>query len=234
MPVEIKVPYLGHNIEDATLNHWLKAEGQEVKENEILLELEAEKAVLEIESPKNGTLASIIISEGSIVKTDDVLGYIAEPGEDFEPLQIVAKPDLKPAEESPETPLVEAKNAPKQILVIGGGPGGYTAAIKASQRGSKVILVEKAKLGGTCLHTGCMPTKAYLAKARVIEQLADAADIFTGSKGVKVNLKQLMAFKDKAVGKLTNGIKSLMKSNNIEVITGKAEFVSQTSLSIKP
>ncbi len=242
MPFEIKVPYLGHNVESATINQWLKSEGDEVTEGEALLELEADKAVLEVEAPDSGILAAILKPEGSSVHPEMVIGTIAEPGEKIEkPVDpgktVTVTRDVDPPAttvESSATALAATGKVPEQVVVIGGGPGGYTAAIKAAQRGATVTLVEKAKLGGTCLHTGCMPTKAYLAKARIINQLAEAKDIFAGSTGVKVNLKKLMTFKDKAVTNLTNGVKSLMKSNKIEVIAGEASFKDPNTLKIKP
>lgn len=234
MPVEIKVPYLGHNVESATVSQWLKNEGDDVKEGEVILELEADKAVLEVESPATGILSGVSAEEGSTVTPDAVLAYVAAPGESVETAKTTSKPESKAAEDSSSAPLAAAKQGPERIVVIGGGPGGYTAAIKAAQRGAKVTLIEKAKLGGTCLHTGCMPTKAYLAKTRVVEQLADAADIFKKSDGVRIDLKKLMSFKDKAVGNLTNGVKSLMKSNGIEVVNGTAAFTGPKTLSISP
>jgi dihydrolipoamide dehydrogenase len=238
MPVEIKVPYLGHNVENATVGQWLKAVGDTVAENEIVLELEADKAVLEVEAPAGGVLAELLAPAGTLVKTDDRLGVIAAPGEKIQTSTAESKASATTAEKTPATtesrPAPATATAPKRVVVIGGGPGGYTAAIKAAQRGAKVTLVEKAKLGGTCLHTGCMPTKAYLARARVLDQLAAGAGIFSDAGGVKVDLKKLMAVKDKAVGNLTNGIKGLMKSNGIEVITGTATFAGPKQLDVQP
>lgn len=233
MAIEIKVPYLGHNVENATVSQWLKAEGEKVTEGEIILELEADKAVLEVESPATGTLAGISAQEGSTVNPGAVIGFIAEEGESVETAQVKELAEA-PKTVSSNAPLAAAEQIPARIVVVGGGPGGYTAAIKAAQRGASVTLVEKGKLGGTCLHTGCMPTKAYLAKAKVIEQLAEGGDVFSDTKSVKIDLKQLMKFKDKAVGNLTNGVKSLMKSNKIEVIEGRATFKGPKTLAIEP
>lgn len=233
MPIEIKAPFLGHNVEKGTLSQWLKSEGQDVKASEIIGEIEAEKAVIEVEASATGTLASIIVPEGSLVKPNEILGYIAEPGESFAKPETTAPPQAETVQETAPVQQGELGAEPPWIAVIGGGPGGYTAAIKAAQRGAKVTLIEKAKLGGTCLHTGCMPTKAYLAKAKVLEQLA-ASKIFDGSQGVKIDMKQLMDFKNQAVGKLTNGIKSLMKSNQIEVVGGTAQFTDEKRVLIHP
>lgn len=233
MPVEIKVPFLGHNVEKGTISQWLKKESQDVKTGEVVGEIEAEKAVIEIESPATGILASIVAPEGSLVRPNEILGYIAEPGESFAKPETGTPSQKETAQETLPAQQVEMEAAPPWIAVIGGGPGGYTAAIKAAQRGAKVTLIEKSKLGGTCLHTGCMPTKAYLAKAKVLEQLA-ASNVFIGSDGVKLDMKQLMDFKNQAVSKLTNGITSLMKSNRIEVVVGTAKFMTPKKLLIHP
>ena len=108
MSIEIKVPFLGHNVEEGTVGRWLKSEGQEVSANEIIVELEAEKAIMEIESPADGTLASILAPEGSQIKPNEVLGYIAEPGETFAKPEKIAPSQVETAhEDQPEEQLVE-------------------------------------------------------------------------------------------------------------------------------
>ena len=233
MPVAIKVPFLGHNVEQGTISQWLKKEGAKISANEAVVEIEADKAIIEIEAPAAGTLARITIPEGSLVKPDDILGYIAEPGETFTQTETSAPPEIESDLDIAAAPQDEAPTALPRIVVIGGGPGGYTAAIKAAQKGAHVTLIEKAKLGGTCLHTGCMPTKAYLAKAKILEQLA-ASQVFRGSQEVTLDMPQLIDFTNQAVGNLTNGVKALMKSNQIEVVGGRAHFLDLKKVHIQP
>ena len=218
MPVEILVPYLGHNVKKAKLIEWLKAEGDTVENEEIVAHLEAEKAVLEIQSPAAGVLAAIVTAEGTEVKVGDLMGYIAEAGETVDVPEVPATADREPetAANKVQGPVEQSEKAPGSIVVIGGGPGGYTAAIKAAQKGAKVTLIEKAKLGGTCLHTGCMPTKAYLAKAKILEQLA-ASDVYDGKNGIAVDIKKLMGYTNAAIGNLTNGVGMLMKRSDSPV-----------------
>ena len=235
MPVEILVPYLGHNVKKAKLIEWLKAEGDAVEEEEIVAHLEAEKAVLEIQSPAAGVLAAIVVPEGTEVQVGDLMGYIAKAGESFEVPKTV--PSAKKSPESAEVAIEESQQIadthPQSIVVIGGGPGGYTAAIKAAQKGAKVTLIEKAKLGGTCLQTGCMPTKAYLAKAKILEQLS-ASDVFTGINGIGMDIKKLMDFTDKTIGNLTNGVGMLMKRYEINVVNGSASLLGIDKVSVQP
>jgi dihydrolipoamide dehydrogenase len=233
MPFEIRVPYLGHNVEKASVIRWLKAEGQILKEKEVIVELEAEKAVMEIESPVEGTLAGIYTPEGSQVKPGDLMGIVAVAGDTDAIAEPLREQRDAPADKASGPPSVEVHETPKRIVIIGGGPGGYTAAIKAAQGGAAVTLVEKAKLGGTCLHTGCMPTKAYLSKAKILEQLC-ASKMFSGSEGVHLDIKKLMIAKDSAVGDLTNGLALLMKRYRIKVENGTATLSGPKKVSIQP
>lgn len=119
------------------------------------------------------------------------------------------------------------------VVVLGSGPGGYVAAIRASQLGKKVAIVEMDKLGGVCLNRGCIPTKAVLKSAHSVHEIADMKDL-----GINVDLKSLdgaQAVK-RASGiadRMSKGIAFLMKKNNIEVITGFGKIKSKTTLEVK-
>ncbi len=111
------------------------------------------------------------------------------------------------------------------VLVIGGGPGGYTAAIRAAQLGKDVILVEKYGLGGTCIYRGCIPSKALIHAANFIYDIKNPGD--TGIKGsVEFDLKKLQQWKYGVVKKLRDGIGHLCKKYGVEVIKGKAYLES--------
>lgn len=110
----------------------------------------------------------------------------------------------------------------KELIVIGGGPGGYVAAIKASQKGLKVTLIEKAELGGTCLNVGCIPTKALLKSAHLYNATKDSSQFGVDINGANFNLPNAMLWKNRAVKKLTSGVGVLLKKNNVEVIKGSA------------
>jgi dihydrolipoamide dehydrogenase len=112
----------------------------------------------------------------------------------------------------------------KDLVVIGGGPGGYVAAIRASQLGMKVSLVEKDSVGGTCLNRGCIPTKAYFQNAMVLRTLSRLSEYNVRAKNVGFNLTGAKERKDKVVGTLVAGIQSLLKANRVEVIRGEASI----------
>ena len=119
------------------------------------------------------------------------------------------------------------------VLVIGGGPGGYVAAIRASQLGNKVGLVEMSKLGGVCLNKGCIPTKAVLKSAHAVHELADfkALGIDVELKGTNgtTAVKRAKGISDR----ISKGVGFLMKKNNIEVIEGYAKLKSATTVEVK-
>ncbi len=122
--------------------------------------------------------------------------------------------------------------AEKEIVVIGGGPGGYVAAIRAAQLGGKVTLIEKEELGGTCLNWGCIPTKALLRGVEILETVQGAKDFGILAGEVRVDFSRLMTQKDRAVKTLVAGVNGLMKSNGIEVIKGKARFLSPKQMEV--
>jgi len=120
----------------------------------------------------------------------------------------------------------------KDIIIIGGGPGGYVAAIRAAQLGARVSLVEKEELGGICLNWGCIPTKVLLHAVEILESLRKAKDFGIQVGEVKVDFMKSMARKDQIVKTLVAGVYGLMRSNRIEVIKGKGSLVSAREVEV--
>jgi dihydrolipoamide dehydrogenase len=118
------------------------------------------------------------------------------------------------------------------IVVIGAGPGGYPAAIRAAQLGAKVAIVEKEQLGGTCLNWGCIPTKALIAAAETFEKIKHAEALGISAKDVSVNYATMIGHKDKTVGTLRNGIKQLLAANGVKSFTGVASFVDRNTIEV--
>lgn len=108
------------------------------------------------------------------------------------------------------------------VIVIGGGPGGYTAAIRAAQLELSVALVESAELGGTCLNWGCIPTKSLLHAADVLREIKSAQEIGITTGKVSVDIKKMVGQSRDAASKLSKGVSGLMRKNRIEVISGEA------------
>ncbi len=120
----------------------------------------------------------------------------------------------------------------KKIVVIGGGPGGYVAAIRGAQLGAKVTLIERHKIGGTCLNYGCIPTKTLYRNAELLHTLAHIEDFGIKVDGFSIDMDKIQARKDDVVKTLVGGIEQLIKANGIEVIEGSASFVDATTLKV--
>jgi len=110
------------------------------------------------------------------------------------------------------------------VIVIGSGPGGYVAAIRASQLGLKTAVVEKAELGGICLNWGCIPTKALLKSAQVFEYMKHAADYGINAQGATPDFNKIIARSRGVAGNMSKGVAFLMKKNKIDVIAGTAKL----------
>lgn len=112
------------------------------------------------------------------------------------------------------------------LLVVGGGPGGYAAAIRAAQLGKKVTLVEKEKLGGVCLNRGCIPSKALIEAATLYHKVQRAESMGITVSNVKLHLGQVQQWKNGIVEQLTSGVESLLQRNGVEVLQGEVYFTA--------
>ena len=117
-------------------------------------------------------------------------------------------------------------------IVIGAGPGGYVAAIRAAQLGQKVTIVEKGSLGGVCLNVGCIPSKALLSASHKYETAVHSEDFGIKAENVTVDFSKVQEFKGGVVKKLTGGVGALLKGNKVEIVEGEAYFVDQNNLKV--
>ena len=227
MATEIKMPQLGLTMEEGTVERWLKAEGDPVKAGEPLLEITTDKLTNEVAAETDGVLLKIVAQEGADVPVKGLLGYIGRPGEQ------VGVPTAAAAPAAPAVEAAAAPNGPGTVLVIGGGPGGYVAAIRAAQLGARVTLVEREHLGGTCLNIGCIPTKCLLHSAELVSQIKDqGAEIGVETDGVRVNFPQVIAHKNAVSKQLTSGVAGLLKTNKIEKIDCEAYFLGTKKMNV--
>lgn len=246
---EVRVPDIG-DFDAVEIIEVLVAPGDSVEAEASLITLESDKATMEVPAPFTGTIESIAVNVGDKVSKGDLIGMAvpadgagqtdsAEPAAE-EPTKS-APAGSEPAEETPaasaEKPPVSTSNAPDDadcdVVVIGAGPGGYSAAFRAADLGLKTILIERySSLGGVCLNVGCIPSKALLHAAKVIDEAAFFADHGIEFGKPKIDLKKLEAWKAGVVGKLTGGLTGLAKQRKVEVVTGKAEFVDDHHLKV--
>ncbi|NLQ66052.1 dihydrolipoyl dehydrogenase [Streptococcus mutans] len=234
MAVEIIMPKLGVDMQEGEIIEWKKQEGDEVKEGDILLEIMSDKTNMEIEAEDSGVLLKIVKGNGQVVPVTEVIGYIGAAGEAIETnaAPAASADDLKAvglevpdtlgesaAPAAQKTPLADDEY---DMIVVGGGPAGYYAAIRGAQLGGKVAIVEKSEFGGTCLNKGCIPTKTYLKNAEILDGIKIAAGrgINFASTNYTIDMDKTVAFKDTVVKTLTSGVQGLLKANKVTIFNG--------------
>jgi dihydrolipoamide dehydrogenase len=121
----------------------------------------------------------------------------------------------------------------RELVIIGGGPGGYHAAIRAAQLGLSVLLIEKEDLGGICLNKGCIPSKVFTQLAKKHKELDHYHKMGLDSGSVSVNLEKLQNYKTSLIAQLKKGVDSLCKANKVEVIEGSASFLSENKIGVE-
>lgn len=165
MAFEIIMPKAGIDMTEGQIVKWLKSEGDAVTEGEIILEIMTDKTSMEIEAEASGILLKIVHPDGDTVPIAEVIGYIGAENESADTLMPEEIEDTGEKESDEDKKMIRLEDN-YQVVVIGGGPAGYVAAIRAAQLGARVAIVEKGTFGGTCLNVGCIPTKTYLKNAR--------------------------------------------------------------------
>ena len=237
MATEIIMPKAGIDMTEGQIIKWNKKEGDKVETGEILLEIMTDKTSMELEAEDSGYLIKIIKGDGETVPVTEVIGYIGAEGEvapegiskdAVETSENVS--DKKEKEPIKEREIEERNAAVKSekgedefdVVVIGGGPAGYVAAIRAAQVGGKVAVVEKSELGGTCLNRGCIPTKTFLKNAEIIEgiEMSSKRGIILENEKFTVDMPKVVSLKNEIVKTLTNGVQGLLKSNSIKIFKG--------------
>lgn len=118
------------------------------------------------------------------------------------------------------------------VLIVGAGPGGYVAAIRAAQLGNKVAIVEKREVGGVCLNVGCIPSKSLIHAAETYEHSHNIFNMGITIENVKVNFDKVQKWKMGIVKQLTSGIRYLLEGNNIQLISGEALFISKNEIRV--
>jgi len=248
--IEIKVPDIG-DYTDVPVIEILVAVGDTVKKDQGLVTLESDKATLEVPSSAAGVVKELkvklgdTLSEGSVVAILEAEGAAPSAPAAAAPAKADAEPPKPPVTPSPAAPA--APPAPKaaqgtgktadiecRMVVLGSGPGGYTAAFRAADIGLDTVMIERyASLGGVCLNVGCIPSKALLHAAALIEEASHSADIGVEFAPPKIDLEKLRTFKDsKVVGQFTKGLAGMAKQRKVRVVQGVASFVSPNELEI--
>jgi dihydrolipoamide dehydrogenase len=252
--IESKVPDIGGH-SDVPVIEILVAVGETVKKDQGLVTLESDKATMEVPAIADGVVKALkvklgdVVSEGALIaviesgSTSPLVGEVDARSAAGEGVSAAATPSPQPSPVKGEGAKAPAPSAASSsgrkadiecaMVVIGAGPGGYTAAFRSADLGVDTVLVERyPALGGVCLNVGCIPSKALLHAADVIDQAAHASDYGVDFGAPKINIDTLRGYKEKVVGQLTKGLSGMAKQRKVRVVQGAAKFVSANELEI--
>ena len=245
--IESKVPDIGGH-GDVPVIEILVAVGDTVEKDQGLVTLESDKATMEVPAAADGVIKALKVKLGDTVSEGSVIAVIEgaasggatqpaapAPAKVETPAPAAAVAKAEPAAPAPQAAATSGRKADIDcaMVVIGAGPGGYTAAFRSADLGLDTVLVERyATLGGVCLNVGCIPSKALLHAAEVIDQAAHASDYGVDFGKPKISLDKLREYKDKVVGQLTKGLAGMAKQRKVRTVQGVAKFVSPNELEI--
>jgi dihydrolipoamide dehydrogenase len=239
MSIQVKVPDIG-DFKDVAVIEVLVKPGDKVAVDQSLITVESDKASMEIPSSHAGVVKALAVKVGDTVNMGSlVLELEGEGGAS------VAAPALAPAAAAPTAtaaapaPVAAPVPAPLaagrysgavdhdcDLLVLGAGPAGYSAAFRAADLGLKVMIVERyATLGGVCLNVGCIPSKALLHVAAVMDEVKHFADLGVSFGEPTVDIAKLRTHKEKVIGKLTGGLAAMAKMRKVTTVRGYGAFV---------
>jgi dihydrolipoamide dehydrogenase len=253
--IDIKVPDIGDFAEVTVIELMVKV-GDTITPDQSLITVESDKASMEIPSSHGGVVKELKVKlgdkvkEGSLVLVLEADSVHAEPVEapstssgraDEQSKQAAAS--VAPAQAATQTIATPAPAASAfagtvdldcDLLVLGAGPGGYSAAFRAADLGLKVILVERyAQLGGVCLNVGCIPSKALLHVAAVMDEVSHMAALGVDFGAPVVNVDKLRGHKEKVVTKLTGGLAAMAKMRKVTVVRGYGAFVGANHVTVE-
>ncbi len=243
---EVAVPDIG-DFEGIPIIEVLVQVGDTVEVEQGLVEIESDKATFEVPSPVAGVVKELKVKVGDKVSEGVVLAVIETTGDaatgETPKDEPATAPAPEPTPESTPEPAVQPEPAKAdfergdvhaQVLVLGSGPGGYSAAFRAADLGLQVVMVERYEtLGGVCLNVGCIPSKALLHASKVIAEAADLAEHGVAFGEPKIDLPALLAHKAGIVGQLTKGVAGMAKTRKVEVVTGVGTFTGPHHLKVE-
>ena len=227
--IEVKVPDIG-DFKDVEVIEVLVKPGEAVAKEQSLITLESDKATMEIPSPEAGVVRELKVKLGDKI-SEGVAILVLEQAAGAAPTRAPSKaPASAPA---PATPAADS-DLECEVLVLGAGPGGYSAAFRAADLGRKTVLVERyPTLGGVCLNVGCIPSKALLHTAAVMDAAKSLAAHGIAYGVPQIDLAKLRAYKDKVVGKLTTGLAGMAKQRKVTVLQGVGSFADPHHLLVE-
>ena len=236
--VEIKVPDIG-DFEAVEIIEVLVAVGDSVEENQDILTLESDKAAMEIPSTHKGIVTDIKVTVGEKIAEGGLI-MILEVTDTASKVIKTIKDDIKPDKKSNKKAIKKQKEVNftadmhAQTVVLGSGPGGYTAAFRAADLGQNVIMIERyERIGGVCLNVGCIPSKALLHTAKVINDAAEMSEHGINFIKPDIDIRKVESWKNDIVDKLTGGLKALAKKRKVTILQGQASFSGSHTLDVE-
>ena len=248
--IEVKVPNIGDFKEVEVIELMVKV-GDTIKVDQSLVTVESDKASMEIPASHAGVVKELKVKVGDKVAEGSPLLVLEESGADAAPAAAPAA--AAPAAASAPAPAAPAPAAAPaaapapapagsyagqvdvecEMMVLGAGPGGYSAAFRAADLGMNTVLIERyATLGGVCLNVGCIPSKALLHVAAMIDEAASMSKHGVTFAQPNVDIDGLRAYKDKVVGKMTGGLAGMAKARKVTVVQGIGQFVGPNHIEV--
>jgi dihydrolipoamide dehydrogenase len=229
--VKVEVPDIGDFTSVDIIEVLVKA-GDHIAAEDPLITLESDKATIEIPSPQAGTVGEVLVkvndkvSQGDVILTLEIDGIAGEA-------EAPASKEEQPIPATAPTPSPASGDLHAEVVVLGSGPGGYTAAFRAADLGKQVVLIEKYdNIGGVCLNVGCIPSKALLHTAQIINEAAEMSEHGVTFGKPKIDIAKLAAFKNKVIGQLTGGLAALAKQRKVQIVTGVGKFTSPKTIEV--
>ncbi|MAX52256.1 MAG: dihydrolipoyl dehydrogenase [Methylophaga sp.] len=239
--IEVKVPDIG-DFDAVEIIEVLVSEGDIVEENQDIITLESDKAAMEIPSTAKGKIVSLKVSVGDKVSEGDVIltleaRQVEADTEDTESIPEATETKASSPEKAAPTPAAVPHgdaDLHAEVLVLGSGPGGYTAAFRAADLGKQVVMVERhERIGGVCLNVGCIPSKALLHTAQIINEAEEMSHHGVKFNKPQIDIRELESWKSSVVNQLTGGLKALAKTRKVTIVQGEGSFTSPNTLKVE-
>ncbi|MCF6255198.1 MAG: dihydrolipoyl dehydrogenase [Gammaproteobacteria bacterium] len=234
--IEVKIPNIG-DFDGVEVIEILVAAGDRVAVEDSLISVESDKATMEIPAPQVGVVKEIRVAVGdTVAEGSTILMLEAEETEALAPTDSSKPVTAEPVPVAAPTASQYSGDVDisTQVVVLGSGPGGYTAAFRAADLGLNVVMIERYEsIGGVCLNVGCIPSKALLHTAQVLNEAAEFGDIGISFNKPEIDLDKLRAHKDRVLGKLTGGLKQLAKQRKVNIVHGYGKFTSANTIEVE-
>jgi dihydrolipoyl dehydrogenase len=228
--IEIKLPDIG-DFDAVEIIEVLVSAGDTIDKEQSLITLESDKATMDIPSPEAGVIKEIVVNTGQMISQG---ALILKLETETASVQAEDKSEKIPAPKKEKSPSIDKGDNHADVVVLGAGPGGYTAAFRAADLGLQTILIERyPSLGGVCLNVGCIPSKALLHVGKVISEIDELKEHGIDLGSGKTENKPIRNWTESVINKLTSGLKAMAKQRKINVIQGYAKFNSANSVEIE-